>query len=185
MTSEETSSADTAAPRPGSPSRPVRIWRELAPIRDQLFEDILICTIGTVGLAAFVLAGGFLFSALEGGLEQQVKCGVRHEQLKFLDELWAKSDQLDRRAWRGLARQHLNEYEAHLLTAYTSGVTSPSGQRLWTVGNSAVYAWTIVTTLGGCCTSVNLCPALGSCLVCAWFHGYFHEIFCTLKKLIQ
>ncbi|KAF0314488.1 TWiK family of potassium channels protein 7 [Amphibalanus amphitrite] len=152
MSSDHHPAAADAPPPPPPPPPPAfrvrQVWHELAPVRRQLAHEALVCAVESVGLALLVLSGGALFAYLEGGLEQQIKCGVRHQQLRFLDDLWGKSDTLDRKAWRALARKHLQGYEEQLLEAYTSGVTSPSGQRMWTIANGAVYAWTVVTTLG-------------------------------------
>ena len=160
--------APAEAPPPAPPAFRVRqVWHELAPVRRQLAHEALVCAAESVGLALLVFTGGALFAYLEGGLEQQIKCGVRHQQHKFLDDLWGKSDTLDRKAWRALARKHLGVYEEQLLEAYSSGVTSPSGQRMWTIANGAVYAWTVVTTLGQCVAPHCPCDPQG-CMSVKW-----------------
>lgn len=125
-----------------------RVARELAPVYSEIRHESVRCMFNTALLFIVLVLGAVLFTSVESEHELTTKCAIRRQRTRFLDELWSQTDQLDRKQWKMLALRKLGDYEEKLSQAISEGMNSYSGHRVWTFGNSLVYAWTVVTTLG-------------------------------------
>jgi len=94
------------------------------------------------------LAGSFLFIHLEGSTEAAHKCGVKRVQRNFVDELWLESQATDEEEWKSVARRKMLQFEQQLHEAVEAGVSTYSGQKVWSQSNTLVYCFTLATTIG-------------------------------------
>jgi len=94
------------------------------------------------------LAGSFLFIHLEGSTEAAHKCGVKRVQRNFVDELWLESQVADEEEWKSVARRKMLQFEQQLHEAVEAGVSTYSGQKVWSQSNTLVYCFTLATTIG-------------------------------------
>lgn len=92
--------------------------------------------------------GGLLFRFTEGAFESFYKCGVKRVKRDFLDGLWTDSRRMGPDQWKQVARRKLVEFEAQLHDAFEAGATTYSGRSSWSFVNSAIYCFTVVTTIG-------------------------------------
>ena len=66
----------------------------------------------------------------------------------FLDSLWNETSSLSESEWKSMARSRLIEFEAELHEAVEAGVTSYSGQKVWTLSNAMLFAYSAGSTTG-------------------------------------
>lgn len=94
------------------------------------------------------LGGTFLFIYLEGTNEAEHKCGVKRVQRDFIDALWEETRALDEHDWKSSARKKIINFEDQLHQAVEAGVSTYSGQKVWSLSNAFVYCFTLATTIG-------------------------------------
>jgi len=94
------------------------------------------------------LGGTFLFIYLEGTNEAEHKCGVKRVQRNFIDTLWEETLTLDEHEWKSSARKKIMKFEEQLHEAVEAGVSTNSGQKVWSLSNAFVYCFTLATTIG-------------------------------------
>lgn len=94
------------------------------------------------------LGGTFLFMHLEGTNEAEHKFGVKKVQRNFVDILWQESQSFDEFEWKSSARQKIMQFEDQIHKAVEAGVSSTSGQNVWSIPNTFVYVFTLATTIG-------------------------------------
>ena len=94
------------------------------------------------------LAATLLFMQLEGGHEAEHKCGVKKVQRDFVDALWQEAARLEELEWKSAARQRIMTFENQIHEAVAAGVSSTSGQHVWSIPNTFVYVFTLSTTIG-------------------------------------
>ena len=87
------------------------------------------------------MLGTFLFIHLEASNEAEHKCGVRKVQRGFVDDLWSESRMNDESEWKSSARRRIMQFESQIYSAVEAGVTSSSGQKVWSVPNTFVYVF--------------------------------------------
>ena len=87
------------------------------------------------------MLGTFLFIQLEASNEAEHKCGVRKVQRGFVDDLWEESRIYDESEWKSSARKRIMQFESQIYTAVEAGVTTSSGQNVWSVPNTFVYVF--------------------------------------------
>lgn len=92
--------------------------------------------------------GGMVFRYTEGAFETFYKCGVKRVKRDFLDGLWTDSRRMAEDQWKRTARRRLVEFEEQLHDAFEAGTTTYSGRSSWSFVNSAIYCFTVVTTIG-------------------------------------
>ncbi|CAH1711504.1 unnamed protein product [Aphis gossypii] len=92
--------------------------------------------------------GGLVFRYTEGAFESFYKCGVKRVKRDFLDGLWTDSRRMGADQWKQTARRKLIEFEEQLHDAFEAGTTTYSGRSSWSFVNSAIYCFTVVTTIG-------------------------------------
>ena len=115
------------------------------------------------------MLGTFLFIHLQATTEAEHKCGVRKVQRGFVEDLWEESRIYEETEWKSSARRRIMQFESEIYSAVEAGLTSSTGQNIWSVPNTFVYvfregftSWgleiTIVTRslLGGKVPSVRL-----------------------------
>lgn len=93
-------------------------------------------------------AGGLVFRYTEGAFETFYKCGVKRVKRDFLDGLWTDSRRMGEDQWKLAARRKLIEFEGQLHDAFEAGATTYSGRSSWSFVNSAIYCFTVITTIG-------------------------------------
>ncbi|XP_025200671.1 TWiK family of potassium channels protein 9-like isoform X2 [Melanaphis sacchari] len=106
------------------------------------------CFINTVILVVMCGVGGVVFRYTEGAFESFYKCGVKRVKRDFLDGLWTDSRRMGADQWKQTARRKLVEFEEQLHDAFEAGTTTYSGRSSWSFVNSAIYCFTVVTTIG-------------------------------------
>jgi len=89
-----------------------------------------------------------VFRYTEGAFESFYKCGVKRVKRDFLDGLWTDSRRMGADQWKQTARRKLVEFEEQLHDAFEAGTTTYSGRSSWSFVNSAIYCFTVVTTIG-------------------------------------
>lgn len=89
-----------------------------------------------------------MFRYTEGAFESFYKCGVKRVKRDFLDGLWTDSRRMGADQWKQTARRKLVEFEEQLHDAFEAGTTTYSGRSSWSFVNSAIYCFTVVTTIG-------------------------------------
>jgi len=94
------------------------------------------------------LGGTFLFMYLEGTNESAHKCGVKRVQRDFIDALWEETKSMDEHDWKSSARKKIINFEDQLHQAVEAGVSTYSGQKIWSLSNAFVYCFTLATTIG-------------------------------------
>lgn len=92
--------------------------------------------------------GGLVFRYTEGAFETFYKCGVKRVKRDFLNGLWTDSRRMGEDQWKLTARRRLIEFEEQLHDAFEAGTTTYSGRSSWSFVNSAIYCFTVVTTIG-------------------------------------
>lgn len=92
--------------------------------------------------------GGVVFRYTEGAFETFYKCGVKRVKRDFLNGLWTDSRRMGEEQWKQAARKKLVEFEGQLHDAFEAGTTTYSGRSSWSFVNSAIYCFTVVTTIG-------------------------------------
>jgi len=85
---------------------------------------------------------------LEGTNESAHKCGVKRVQRDFIDALWEETRELDEHEWKSSARKRIINFEDQLHQAVEAGVSTYSGQKIWSLSNAFVYCFTLATTIG-------------------------------------
>jgi len=85
---------------------------------------------------------------LEGTNEAEHKCGVKRVQRDFIDALWDETRSLDEYEWKSSARKKIINFEDQLHQAVEAGVSTYSGQKIWSLSNAFVYCFTLATTIG-------------------------------------
>ncbi|XP_025406703.1 TWiK family of potassium channels protein 18-like isoform X2 [Sipha flava] len=116
-------------------------WREFWKIGRHCFVD-------TVILVIMCGVGGLVFRYTEGAFETFYKCGVKRVKRDFLNGLWTDSRRMGEDQWKQIARRKLVEFEEQLHDAFEAGTTTYSGRSSWSFVNSAIYCFTVVTTIG-------------------------------------
>ncbi|XP_050522281.1 TWiK family of potassium channels protein 18-like isoform X2 [Daktulosphaira vitifoliae] len=106
------------------------------------------CFVETVILIIMCGVGGLVFRYTEGAFETFYKCGVKRVKRDFLDGLWTDSRRMGEDQWKQVARKKLIEFEEQLHDAFEAGTTTYSGRSSWNFVNSAIYSFTVVTTIG-------------------------------------
>lgn len=89
-----------------------------------------------------------MFRYTEGAFETFYKCGVKRVKRDFLNGLWTDSRRMGEEQWKQVARRKLVEFEEQLHDAFEAGTTTYSGRSSWSFVNSAIYCFTVVTTIG-------------------------------------
>ena len=87
------------------------------------------------------MLGTFLFIHLEATNEAEHKCGVRKVQRGFVDDLWQESRTSEESEWKSSARRRIMQFESQIYSAVEAGVSSSSGQNVWSVPNTFVYVF--------------------------------------------
>ncbi|XP_050423678.1 TWiK family of potassium channels protein 7-like isoform X1 [Adelges cooleyi] len=106
------------------------------------------CFVDTVVLVLMCGVGGLVFRYTEGAFETFYKCGVKRVKRDFLNGLWTDSRRMGEDQWKQIARRKLVEFEEQLHDAFEAGTTTYSGRSSWSFVNSAIYSFTVVTTIG-------------------------------------
>ncbi|XP_040574282.1 TWiK family of potassium channels protein 7 [Lepeophtheirus salmonis] len=109
-----------------------------------LVRCLVLCFINIT----LVLFGGLLFQCIEGSYELAYKCGVKRVHRDFIDNLWNETTSLDEIDWKSSARNKLMNFENELHEAVEAGVYSYSGQKSWTLANSILYTFSVISTMG-------------------------------------
>ena len=87
------------------------------------------------------MLGTLLFIHLQATNEAEHKRGVRKVQRGFVDDLWQESRIYDELEWKSSARRRIMQFESQIYSAVEAGVTSSSGQNIWSVPNTFVYVF--------------------------------------------
>lgn len=69
-------------------------------------------------------------------------------QRNFIDTLWEETQILDEHEWKSSARKKIMNFEEQLHEAVEAGVSTNSGQKIWSLSNAFVYCFTLATTIG-------------------------------------
>ena len=87
------------------------------------------------------MLGTFLFIHLQATTEAEHKCGVRKVQRGFVDDLWEESRTSEETEWKSSARRRIMHFESQIYSAVEAGMSSSSGQNIWSVPNTFVYVF--------------------------------------------
>lgn len=120
------------------------------PPRNMYLPPALVVTVMRVQVVLVIMCGlgGVVFRYTEGAFETFYKCGVKRVKRDFLDGLWTDSRRMGADQWKLMARRKLVEFEEQLHDAFEAGTTTYSGRSSWSFVNSAIYCFTVVTTIG-------------------------------------
>lgn len=118
----------------------------------------MLVTNAQVILVIMCGVGGMVFRYTEGAFESFYKCGVKRVKRDFLDGLWTDSRRMGADQWKQTARRKLVEFEEQLHDAFEAGTTTYSGRSSWSFVNSAIYCFTVVTTIGNARISQPINP---------------------------
>ena len=120
--------------------------------RDQLLANLKSSSIKVLILlflnTTLWLLGTLLFIQLEGTSEAEHKCGVKKVQRGFVEDLWQESRTSDEFEWKSSARRRIMQFESEIYSAVEAGVSSSSGQQVWSVANTFLYVFSLSTTIG-------------------------------------
>ena len=94
------------------------------------------------------LVGTLLFIHLEATNESEHKCGVKKVQRGFVEDLWQESRTQDELEWKSSARRRIMQFESEIYEAVEAGVSSSSGQQVWSVANTFLYVFSLSTSIG-------------------------------------
>ena len=112
-----------------------------------IFYSVKVLILLFLNTSLWIL-GTLLFIHLEATNEAEHKCGVKKVQRGFVEELWQESRTYDEFEWKSSARKRIMEFESQIYEAVEAGVSSSSGQKVWSVPNTFVYVFSLSTTIG-------------------------------------
>lgn len=103
-------------------------------------------------LAAYSVLGALIFLYVEGPYEDAHKDILNEAEQRMAGVLWQRlsttGKPVDELQFKSLLARELQQYEGELRSAYSAGVKTDSGTRVWTFWGSMYYACTIYTTIG-------------------------------------
>eukprot|EP00096_Caligus_rogercresseyi_P013033 TRINITY_DN5696_c0_g1_i1.p1 TRINITY_DN5696_c0_g1~~TRINITY_DN5696_c0_g1_i1.p1 ORF type:complete len:278 (-),score=12.57 TRINITY_DN5696_c0_g1_i1:271-1104(-) len=140
-------------------------------LKVQSVRCLVLCFINL----SLVLLGGIIFQAIEGSHELTYKCGVKRVHRDFIDSLWNETTVLSETDWKSTARHKLMAFEDELHEAVEAGVYSYSGQKSWTLSNSLLYSFSVMSTMGfgSLSCSTRLCKLITCVLIIIGVPNFF------------